>query len=176
MPSSRRLFVGLLAVFISAVHAGVRGAVVSVRAIQHRAVDSVDAVAGDCGRFFGLWATGTELNITAMMGLTMIVGIVTEVSIFYFSEYHELTAQGMPHTEALVQAGVNRMRPILMTTLTAILALLPLALGLGRGSGMQQPLAIAIISGLLVQAPLALILLPALFGRFSQRTSNRTST
>ena len=125
--------------------------------------------------FLGLWATGTELNITAMMGLTMIVGIVTEVSIFYFSEYHELTAQGMPHAEALVQAGVNRMRPILMTTLTAILALLPLALGLGRGSGMQQPLAIAIISGLLVQAPLALILLPALFGRFSQLTSIRTS-
>ncbi len=117
--------------------------------------------------FVGLWLTGTELNITAMMGLTMIVGIVTEVSIFYFSEYHELTAQGMQQGAALVQAGVNRMRPILMTTLTAILALLPLALGIGRGAGMQQPLAIAIISGLIVQAPLALIVMPALFERFS---------
>ena len=117
--------------------------------------------------FVGLWLTGTELNITAMMGLTMIVGIVTEVSIFYFSEYYELTAQGMQQGAALVQAGVNRMRPILMTTLTAILALLPLALGIGRGAGMQQPLAIAIISGLIVQAPLALIVMPALFERFS---------
>ena len=117
--------------------------------------------------FVGLWLTGTELNITAMMGLTMIVGIVTEVSIFYFSEYQELSEQGMVHAAALVQAGVNRMRPILMTTLTAILALLPLALGLGRGAGMQQPLAIAIISGLIVQAPLALIVMPSLFARFS---------
>ena len=113
--------------------------------------------------FVGLWLTGTELNITAMMGLTMIVGIVTEVSIFYFSEFQELTGQGMPHATALVQAGVNRMRPILMTTLTAILALLPLALGIGRGSGMQQPLAIAIISGLIVQTPLALIVMPLVF-------------
>jgi multidrug efflux pump subunit AcrB len=121
--------------------------------------------------FVGLWVTGTELNITAMMGLTMIVGIVTEVSIFYFSEYQELLDQEMPHAAALVQAGVNRMRPILMTTLTAILALLPLALGLGRGAGMQQPLAIAIISGLIVQAPLALIVMPSLFARFSASSS-----
>jgi CzcA family heavy metal efflux pump len=113
--------------------------------------------------FIGLWLTGIELNISAIMGMTMIVGIVTEVSIFYFSEYHDLLRQGADKLSALVQAGSNRLRPICMTTLAAILALLPLALALGQGSSMQQPLAIAIISGLLVQIPLAVIVMPLLY-------------
>ncbi|WKE67439.1 efflux RND transporter permease subunit [Gallaecimonas kandeliae] len=113
--------------------------------------------------FIGLWLTDTELNITAMMGMTMIVGIVTEVSVFYFSEYHELRSQGMTGTPALVLAGANRLRPILMTSIAAILALLPLALALGQGSAMQQPLAIAIIAGLLAQVPLVLLVMPVLY-------------
>lgn len=113
--------------------------------------------------FTGLWLTGIELNITAMMGMTMIVGIVTEISIFYFSEYHDLLQHNTEKTLALIQAGNNRLRPITMTTLAAILALLPLALALGQGSAMQQPLAVAIISGLLVQIPLVLIVMPLLY-------------
>ena len=113
--------------------------------------------------FIGLRVTGIELNITAMMGMTMIVGIVTEVSIFYFSEYHELVRQGIDKEAALIQAGINRMRPIAMTTLAAILALLPLALAMGQGSQMQQPLAIAIISGLLVQIPLVVMVMPLVY-------------
>lgn len=112
--------------------------------------------------FIGLWLTGTELNISAMMGMTMIVGIVTEVAIFYFSEHREL-AETMEPSLALIEAGKNRMRPIIMTTVVAILTLLPLALAVGQGSAMQQPLAIAIISGLLVQVPLVLVVLPALY-------------
>jgi multidrug efflux pump subunit AcrB len=111
--------------------------------------------------FIGLWLTGTELNITSMMGLTMVVGIVTEVGIFYFSEYRDLPEQADEH-ERFILAGLNRMRPIAMTTLAAILALLPLALGLGQGSSMERPLAIAIIAGLMAQLPLALIVQPAL--------------
>lgn len=119
--------------------------------------------------FIGLWLTGTELNITAMMGMTMIVGIVTEVSIFYFSEYHELLREEMDSSTALVQAGRNRLRPIAMTTLAAILALLPLALALGQGSAMQQPLAVAIISGLLAQIPLVVIVMPLLYRLLQSR-------
>ena len=111
--------------------------------------------------FIGLWLTGTELNITSMMGLTMVVGIVTEVGIFYFSEYRDLPEGGEPR-DRFILAGVNRMRPIAMTTLAAILALMPLALGWGQGSSMERPLAIAIISGLAAQLPLALVVLPAL--------------
>jgi multidrug efflux pump subunit AcrB len=113
--------------------------------------------------FVGLWVTGIELNITAMMGMTMIVGIVTEVSIFYFSEYRELVGSGLDKGQALVQAGVNRMRPIAMTTLAAIFALMPLAFAMGQGSQMQQPLAVAIISGLLVQIPLVTMVMPLFY-------------
>ena len=116
-----------------------------------------------CAVFVGLWLAGIELNITAMMGMTMIIGIVTEVAIFFFSEFDDLRAAGMPTAEALVAAGRNRMRPIAMTTIAAILTLLPLALAIGQGSAMQQPLAVAIIAGLAVQLPLVLLVMPALY-------------
>lgn len=113
--------------------------------------------------FIGLWVTGIELNISAMMGMTMIVGIVTEVAIFYVSEFQGLVRdEGMGVHEALQAAGRNRLRPIAMTTIAAILALLPLAFALGQGAAMQQPLAVAIISGLIVQMPLVLVVLPVL--------------
>jgi multidrug efflux pump subunit AcrB len=141
-----------------------------------------------CAVFIGLWITGIELNISAMMGMTMIVGIVTEIAIFYFSEFAELRAgdelnaqisreggrgesrdeRGSLH-DALVQAGRNRMRPILMSTIAAILTLTPLALAIGQGSQMQQPLAIAIIAGMLVQVPLVLLVMPALYASLAGR-------
>jgi CzcA family heavy metal efflux pump len=112
--------------------------------------------------YIGLWITGTEFNITSRMGMTMIVGIVTEVAIFYFSEFQDLQGQ----EDRFVLAGINRMRPIAMTTFAAILALLPLALGIGQGSSMLKPLAIAIVSGLFFQLPLVLIVLPCLLALF----------
>jgi len=122
-----------------------------------------------CGVFIGLWATGTELDISSMMGMTMIVGIVTELSIFYFSELAEIQTEsarsGPPLRlrEALLQAGRNRTRAILMSTIAAILTLSPLALALGRGAQMQQPLAIAIIAGMFVAVPLVLVVMPVLY-------------
>ena len=117
--------------------------------------------------YVGLWITGTEFNITSRMGMTMIVGIVTEVAIFYLSEFQDLQDQ----ENQFVLAGINRMRPIAMTTFAAILALLPLALGIGQGSSMLKPLAIAIISGLVFQLPLVLIVLPSLLALFRHRPS-----
>jgi multidrug efflux pump subunit AcrB len=112
--------------------------------------------------FIGLWITGIELNISAMMGMTMIVGIVTEVAIFYFSELEDVV-DGKSLQQALLESARHRMRPILMSTMAAILTLLPLALALGSGSQMQQPLAVAIISGMLVQVPLVLLVMPVLY-------------
>ncbi len=123
--------------------------------------------------FMGLWITGIELNISAMMGMTMVVGIVTEIAIFYFSEYELLIREGKSHDEAVVEAGANRFRPIAMTTIAAILALMPLAIGLGQGSTMQQPLAIAIISGLIVQMPLVLLIMPLAFSVWNRRPGRR---
>jgi len=121
--------------------------------------------------FTGLWVAGVDLNITALMGMTMIIGIATELAIFYVSEYTEL-ARTMPEREALVAASANRLRPILMTTLAAILTLLPLALAIGQGSGMQQPLAVAIIAGLLLQFPLVLLVMPVVI-RFTLKRPSR---
>jgi multidrug efflux pump subunit AcrB len=115
--------------------------------------------------FIGLWLTKTQLNISSLMGMVMIVGNVTEVAIFYYSEYAD-TLAGEDLRERMIVAGTHRMRAITMTTTAAILALLPLALGIGQGSGMLQPLAIAIIAGLLAQLPLVLIVLPALLVLF----------
>jgi multidrug efflux pump subunit AcrB len=92
------------------------------------------------------------------------------VAIFYFSEYHALPGD-LERTDALILAGKNRLRPIAMSTLAAMLALLPLGLGLGQGAAMQQPLAIAIISGLAIQLPLVLVVLPVLLTTFENRTS-----
>jgi multidrug efflux pump subunit AcrB len=116
-----------------------------------------------CAVAIGLLATGVELNIMALMGATMILGITTEVAIFYFTEYEALLEEGVAPDRALIDAGVNRLRPIAMTTLAAILALTPLALALGAGASMEQPLAIAIISGLLSQGPIVLLVMPAIY-------------
>jgi multidrug efflux pump subunit AcrB len=114
--------------------------------------------------FLGLWLTGVELNITAMMGMVMIVGIATEMAIFLVSEYQSL-AHEMPPRQALREAALNRMRPIAMSTLAMILALLPLGAAIsGSGDQMLQPLAIAIIAGIAVQLPLVLLAMPALIG------------
>lgn len=155
-------FKGLMAVFVAAIglvfllllflYESFRIAL-AILAIPLLAVSAV---------FIGLWATGIELNISAMMGMTMIIGIVTEVAIFYFSEYRDLIRE-MPFSQALVEAGKNRMRPIAMTTFAAILTLLPLAFAIGQGSAMQQPLAVAIIAGLIVQLPLVLLVMPVLY-------------
>ena len=111
--------------------------------------------------FTALWMAGIDLNITALMGMTMIIGIGTEMAIFYVSEFEEL-ARMMQAAQAIREASRNRLRPITMTTLAAILTLLPLALAIGPGSGIQQPLAIAIIAGLMLQYPLVLLAMPVL--------------
>src|SRR5438132_1657771 len=121
------------------------------------------------GVFIGLWVTGTEFNITSRMGMTMVVGIVTEIAIFYYSEFRSLPAS----EDRLILAGINRMRAISMTAFAAILALMPLALAIGRGAAMQQPLAIAIISGLAFSLPLVLVVLPALLAILEPKATTR---
>ncbi len=114
--------------------------------------------------FIGLWVTGIELNITAMMGMVMIIGISTEMAIFLISEYQELE-RTMPPRQALYEAALNRLRPITMSTLAMILALVPLGAAIsGSGDQMLQPLAIAIIAGALVQLPLVLLAMPVVVG------------
>ena len=155
----RIAFRGLMAVFAGAVALVFLLLLYLYESFRVAAAMMLTALVAIAAVFVGLWLTGTELNITAIMGMTMVIGIVTEVTIFYYSEYVELGSRGSAR-ERIVRAGQNRLRPILMTTIAAFLALLPLALGLGEGAAMLQPLAIAILSGLSVQVFLVLFAFP----------------
>ncbi len=137
------------------------------------AILSVALLAGT-GVFPALWWTGIELNITSMVGLTMIVGIAAEAAIFYMSQLAE-SAQELDPVQALLDAGKLRFRPIVMTALAAILALMPLALGIGQGSAMLQPLAVAIVAGLVLTVPAVLLVLPTLVHLLSGKHSAHLS-
>jgi multidrug efflux pump subunit AcrB len=114
--------------------------------------------------FIGLWLTGVELNITAMMGMVMIIGIATEMAVFLVSEFQALQKTMRPR-DALREAALNRLRPIAMSTLAMVLALLPLGAAIsGSGDQMLQPLAIAIIAGITLQLPLVLLAMPVVIG------------
>ncbi|MFI5253074.1 MAG: efflux RND transporter permease subunit [Bacteroidota bacterium] len=114
------------------------------------------------GVLFALWVTDVNLNISSFMGCILIVGIVAENGIFLVHFFRKFQKTGMSYTDALVEAGAIRFRPIIMTAFAAIFALLPLAIGLGAGAQMQQPLAIAIIGGFSLSSILLLYILPVL--------------
>ena len=120
------------------------------------------------GVLSGLMLTGTELNIAAMMGLTMVIGIIAELGVFYFAE---ISGEQPTHDDRIA-AGKARLRPIFMSALIAILALAPLALKIGQGSALLAPMAVAIISGLIVGAPLVLIAAPILHAAMARRVAS----
>jgi multidrug efflux pump subunit AcrB len=108
-----------------------------------------------------LYITNTPLNVGSYTGLIMIVGIIGENAIFTFLQFRE-SAKEKSVNEAIVYSISTRLRPKLMTALGAIIALTPLALGIGAGAQLHQPLAIAVIGGFLVALPLLLIVLPSM--------------
>ncbi len=112
------------------------------------------------GVLSALWITGISFNISSFVGLIMIIGIVAENGIFVMHQVKSSISAGMDIDSALIAASRMRARPIIMTTLAAILALMPLALGLGTGAQMQQPLAIAVIGGFSVSSLLLFFALP----------------
>jgi multidrug efflux pump subunit AcrB len=155
---------GMLRVFAAAAIAEIVLLLFLYRRVSIPIVIILSSLVSTGAVFVGLWLTGVELNITAMMGMVMIVGIATEMSIFLISEYQAL-CRTMPPRRALREAALSRLRPITMSTLAMILALVPLGAAIsGSGDQMLQPLAIAIISGALVQLPLVLLAMPVLVG------------
>lgn len=119
------------------------------------------AIMGVAGCLLALLFTGTPLNVGSYMGIIMIVGIIGENAIFTYQQYHE-SRLTLSSEESILYAISARLRPKLMTASAAIIALLPLALGIGVGAQLHQPLAIAVIGGLLVALPLLLIVLPTM--------------
>lgn len=123
------------------------------------------AVLGISGSYMALFLTNTPLNVGSYTGLIMIVGIIAENAIFTFLQFKESLADKSVD-EAITYAISVRLRPKLMTALGAIIALFPLALGVGAGAQLHQPLAIAVIGGFIIALPLLLIVLPGMLHRF----------
>lgn len=119
------------------------------------------AVLGAAGSLSALYFTGTPLNVGSYVGIIMIIGIIGENAIFTYFQYAE-QRKIAERDEAIIYSISTRLRPKLMTALGAIMALSPLAIGVGTGAQMHQPLAIAVIGGLVLALPLLLIVLPAL--------------
>jgi len=116
-----------------------------------------------------LLATGTTLNAQSLIGCVILVGIVVNNAILLVDQANRLRAEGRALEPALMEAGRRRLRPILMTATTTILALMPLAIGAGEGGETQAPLARAVIGGLLVSTAITLVLIPAVY-RLAHRT------
>lgn len=120
------------------------------------------AILSTSGVFLALLITQTTFNVSSFMGLIMVIGIVAKNGILLLDANEKFRATGLSAEEAIIQAGRRRLRPIVMTALAAVAGMLPLALAIGAGSQMLQPLAIAVIGGILISMVLSLIITPAI--------------
>jgi len=120
------------------------------------------AILSTSGVFLALLVTRTTFNVSSFMGLIMVVGIVAKNGILLLDANEKFLKMGYAREDAIVQAGRRRLRPIVMTALAAVAGMLPLAVAIGAGSQMLQPLAIAVIGGILVSMVLSLVVTPAI--------------
>jgi CzcA family heavy metal efflux pump len=136
---------------------------IEFRSFAHPVAIVAGAVLALGGVLLGLFLTGETLNVVSLMGMIMVVGIVAKNGILMLDAVEEHLAEGDPLREALLRSGRRRFRPVLMTSLAAILGMLPLALALGAGAELLQPLAIAVIGGLAVALLLSLVVTPTIY-------------
>jgi len=121
----------------------------------------LSALLSTAGVFVALLVTGTTFNISSFMGVIMVVGIVAKNGILLLDADQKFRAEGSTPRQAMIMAGERRLRPIMMTALATVAGMIPLALALGAGSQMLQPLAIAVIGGILASMVLSLVVTPA---------------
>ena len=121
------------------------------------------------GAVLALFVTGTTINIVAFIGVIMLAGIVVNNAIVLVDLINQLRAKGKDRFDAIMEAGSARLRPILMTSLTTALGLLPMALGFGEGSEVRTPMAITVIGGLLVSTLLTLLVIPVVYSLLDRK-------
>lgn len=122
------------------------------------------------GAVLALFLTGTTVNVVALIGVIMLAGIVVNNAIVLVDLINQLRADGMEKTAAILAAGRARLRPILMTTLTTVLGLLPMAIGFGEGAEVRTPMAITVIGGLLASTLLTLVVIPVVYSLLDRKT------
>jgi HAE1 family hydrophobic/amphiphilic exporter-1 len=128
------------------------------------------------GAILALSLTGTTVNVVVFIGLIMLAGIVVNNAIVLVDLINQLRSEGHSRTDAIVEAGQARLRPILMTTMTTTLGLLPMALGFGEGAEVRAPMAITVIGGLLVSTFLTLLVIPVVYSLIDRKRWPGTST
>jgi len=121
------------------------------------------------GSIYGLALTGTNVSVVVFIGLIMLAGIVVNNAIVLIDRINQLRQSGVQKGDAIIEAAQSRLRPILMTTLTTVLGLLPMAIGLGEGSEIRTPMAVTVIFGLLFASLLTLFLIPVLYSLFDRK-------
>lgn len=136
---------------------------IEFRSFAHPVAIVAGAVLALGGVFAALFVTGSTLNVVSLMGMIMVVGIVAKNGILMLDAVEEHRADGDSLHEALLRSGRRRFRPVLMTSLAAILGMLPLALAIGSGAELLQPLAIAVIGGLAVALLFSLVFTPTVY-------------
>lgn len=149
------LFLAVVLVFITLL--------IEFRSFAHPVAIVAGAVLALGGVLLGLFITGKTLNVVSLMGMIMVVGIVAKNGILMLDAVEEHLAAGDTLRQALLRSGRRRFRPVLMTSLAAILGMLPLALAIGAGAELLQPLAIAVIGGLAVALLLSLVVTPTIY-------------
>ncbi|MFT2090915.1 efflux RND transporter permease subunit [Paraglaciecola sp. 2405UD69-4] len=128
------------------------------------------------GSIYGLYLSGTNISVVVFIGLIMLAGIVVNNAIVLIDRINQLRASGIDKTQAIIDSAQSRLRPILMTTLTTTLGLLPMAIGMGEGAEIRTPMAITVIYGLLFATLLTLIFIPVLYSLFDRKAFNTAST
>ncbi|HJX92244.1 MAG TPA: efflux RND transporter permease subunit [Pyrinomonadaceae bacterium] len=144
---------------------------IEFRSYAHPIAIVTGAVLALSGVLLALFITGSTLNVVSLMGMIMIVGIVAKNGILMLDAVEDHLAAGDSLRDALLRSGRRRFRPVLMTSLAAMLGMLPLALAIGAGSGLLQPLAIAVIGGLTMALALSLIVTPTVYAIFRRQPS-----
>ncbi|OUS31356.1 acriflavin resistance protein [Thalassotalea sp. 42_200_T64] len=121
------------------------------------------------GSIYGLYLTATPVSVIVFIGLIMLAGIVVNNAIVLVDRINQLRESGMEKTQAILNSATSRLRPIIMTTLTTTLGLLPLAISVGEGSEIRAPMAITVIFGLLFATLLTLFFIPVLYSMFDRK-------
>ena len=115
------------------------------------------------GAMFALLITQSDFGVISLLGLIFLLGLLDKNALLLMDYINQLRQSGLERREAILETGVVRLRPILMTTSSTVLGMLPIALGLGAGAELRQPLAVAIIGGLITSTLLSLIVVPVLY-------------
>ena len=136
---------------------------VEFRSFAHPIAIVSGAILALGGVLLGLFVTGSTLNVVSLMGMIMVIGIVAKNGILMLDAVEEHLTSGDSLRDALILSGKRRIRPVLMTSLAAILGMLPLALAIGAGAELLQPLAIAVIGGLIFALFLSLVFTPTFY-------------